>query len=182
MVCVLKTRASLSLWRRGFPCPPCRTDRTRAEDGTERGPFVAKMAWSPNMTGTSSFNFYALKARGTQHTRLIFSVFCTDWRNLSITRLSVLWVKQGWKWHPILVRNPRQSAGRVALHLCLQWHHMSNACMCIRVSVCVCVRFYCVWRAQSGVPFINNTGMKIAPYFVQKSVEMHRAWWAITKL
>ena len=39
----------------------------------------------------------------------------------------------------ILLRNPRQSAWRVALHLCLQWHHMGNACMCIHVSVCVCV-------------------------------------------
>ena len=47
-------------------CPPCRTDRTPAEDGTKRWPFVAKkkkkkslMAWSPNMTGACSFNFYA---------------------------------------------------------------------------------------------------------------------------
>ena len=77
----------------------------------------------------------------------------------------------------------------------LQWQHMGNACMCIRVSVCVyvcvymsvyvwvrmracmcvCVRFYCVWRAQPSVPFINNIGMKIVPYFAQKSVEMHTA-------
>ena len=84
----------------------------------------------------------------------------------------------------ILLRNPRQSAGRVAFTFVYSGSIcMGNACICRRVSVCVCVCVcvsvcVCVFdftvyeRAQSGVPFISNTGIKIAPYFVQKSVEM----------
>ena len=143
---VLKTRASLLLWRRDSLAPPCRTDRTRAEDGMKRGPSTPKWpdrrTWQARLRSTYAYDrrvfvqlmrSFALKPRGTQHTRLIFGVFCTDWRNLSITRLSIIWVKQGWKWHPILLRNPRQSSGRVALHLCLQWQRMGNECMCMRV-------------------------------------------------
>ena len=66
----------------------------------------------------------------------------------------------------------------VCVHVCVCVCVCVCARACARVCVCVCVRFYCVWRAQPSVPFINNTGMKTAPYFAQKSVEMHTAWWS----
>ena len=72
VVGVPNTKASLSLWRGRFPCPPCRADRKRDEDGL----FDAKMAWSPNTMGrvmvellrvlVELFRPRALKPRGTQ--------------------------------------------------------------------------------------------------------------------
>ena len=140
-ISVLKTRALLSLWRRGTTLPSL-SDWLYCELKTGwRGALWRQNGLIAKHNGrvfVQPIYPCALKPCDTQHTRLIFGVFCMDWCSLSITRLSILWVKQGGKWHPILLRNPRQRAGRVALHLCLRWQHMGDACMCMGVK-CVCV-------------------------------------------
>ena len=81
-----------------------------------------------------------------QQTRLVFGVFCMDWGNLSITWLAVSWVKQGWRWHPILSEIPVRALGEFHFTFVLQRQHTGNACICMCMVVCVCVRVYvCVW-------------------------------------
>ena len=97
----------------------------------EWGLFNAKMAWSPNTMGCIFVQLIrpcAFKQCGTQQTNN-FGVFCSDWCNLSITWLAVVWVNN-------------QTVVRVALHLCFTvagQRQFARTCVCVLVCVCVCV-------------------------------------------